>query len=179
MPTASTLSPVISKLAATRATVAACVLTQCDRGHSAASVFVWGAFVFGIDLFDPSNLAGFTLMTVVTASAAAAFGMLLAAACRTRAQLSGISTIVILIMSAVGGSMFPRFLMPEGLKQLGLLTFNGWALDGYLKVFWYQDPDAGLVGSLLRLWPQVLVLALATVAFLSLARVLARRWETT
>ena len=31
----------------------------------------------------------------------------------SRQQLGGLSTIVILIMSAVGGSMFPRFLMSE------------------------------------------------------------------
>jgi ABC-2 type transport system permease protein len=57
------------------------------------------------------------------------------------------------------------------MQRLGLLTFNGWALDGYLKVFWR---DAGVP----ELWPQVLVLALLTAVFLTLARTLARRWET-
>jgi ABC-2 type transport system permease protein len=74
-------------------------------------------------------------------------------------------------MSAVGGSMFPRFLMSEKLQQLGLLTFNGWALDGYLKVFWRDAP-------LLALWPQVVVLGGLTAIFLGLARLMARRWET-
>ncbi len=32
--------------------------------------------------------------------------------------------------------MFPRFLMSETMQQFGLVTFNAWALDGYLKVFW-------------------------------------------
>lgn len=133
-----------------------------------AVMFVWGALVFGLDLWG--HLGGFAVMTAVTAAAASGFGLVLATLCRTRQQLGGLSTIVILIMSAVGGSMFPRFLMSEAMQKAGLLTFNGWALDGYLKVFWRNAPT-------LELWPQVLVLTLLAAGFLLAARRLARRWE--
>lgn len=73
-------------------------------------------------------------------------------------------------MSALGASMFPRFLMSETMQKSGLLRFNGWALDGYLKVFWRN-------ASVWQLWPQVLVLALFAAIFMTLARVFARRWE--
>ena len=66
--------------------------------------------------------------------------------------------------------MFPRFLMTENMQKVGLLTFNAWALDGYLKVFWRQ-------AAVWELWPQVLVLVGLTIAFLATARILARRWE--
>ncbi len=141
-------------------------------------MFVWGALVFGIDLWTPNRLAGFTAMAVVTAAAAAAFGIVLATLCRTRSQLSGMSTIVILIMSALGGSMVPKFVMPDFMNTTALFTINGWALDGFLKVFWYDDPAASLPRALLTLAPQVAVLALMTVTFLTVARWLARRWET-
>jgi ABC-2 type transport system permease protein len=133
-------------------------------------MFLWGRFVFGLPLF--SHLAGFGTMTVATASAAAALGLVLATLAKTRAQLQGFSTILILTMSALGGSMFPRFLMSDTMQRIGLFTFNAWALDGYLKVFWRQ-------ARVWQLWPQVLVLVTATAVFLSLARVLARRWEVT
>jgi ABC-2 type transport system permease protein len=132
-------------------------------------MFVWGWLVFGLPLF--SHLPGFVVMTLVTAGAAAALGMVLATLAHTRAQLSGFSTILILTMSALGGSMFPRFLMSDTMQALGLITFNGWALDGYLKVFWRDAP-------LWQLWPQVCVLLGLTLAFLVAARTLARRWET-
>jgi ABC-2 type transport system permease protein len=132
-------------------------------------MFLWGRIAFGLDLF--SHLPGFFVMTFVTAGAAAGFGLMLATLARTRAQLSGMSTIIILTMSALGGSMFPRFLMSETMQKFGLLTFNGWALDGYLKVFWRDAP-------VWQLWPQVLVLAALAVVFLGLARTFARRWET-
>lgn len=131
-------------------------------------MFLWGRVAFGLPLF--SHLPGFAVMTIVTASAAAALGLVLATLARSRAQLSGFSTILILTMSALGGSMFPRFLMSEGMQKVGLLTFNAWALDGYLKVFWRQ-------AAIWELWPQVLVLAGLTAAFLAMARILARRWE--
>jgi ABC-2 type transport system permease protein len=110
-------------------------------------------------------------MTLFTAAAASAFGLMLATLAKTRAQLSGIGTILILTMSALGGSMFPRFLMSETMQKIGLMTFNAWALDGYLKVFWRDAP-------VWQLWPQVLVLTVIAAALLSLARVFARRWET-
>jgi ABC-2 type transport system permease protein len=132
-------------------------------------MFLWGWAVFSLPFFQ--HLPGFFVMTAATAAAAAGLGLVLAALARSRAQLSGFSTILILTMSALGGSMFPRFLMSDAMQQLGLLTFNAWALDGYLKVFWRSAP-------LWQLWPQVLVLSTLTIAFLMLARLVARRWET-
>jgi len=131
-------------------------------------MFLWGRLAFGLDLFH--HLPGFFVMTIFTAAAAAGFGLMLATIARTRAQLSGMSTIIILTMSALGGSMFPRFLMSETMQKFGLLTFNAWALDGYLKVFWRN-------AAVWQLWPQVLVLGALAVIFMSLARVFARRWE--
>ena len=109
-------------------------------------------------------------MTLMSAAAVASFGLLLATACKTRAQLSGLSTIVILSISAIGGSMFPRFLMSPAMQKFGLVTFNTWALDGYVKVFWRE-------ARIVELWPQVLVLAGFMTVFLVTARWLARRWE--
>jgi len=131
-------------------------------------MFLWGRIAFGLPLF--SHVPGFVVMTAATASAAAALGLVLATLARSRAQLSGFSTILILTMSALGGSMFPRFLMSETMQKFGLVTFNAWALDGYLKVFWRD-------AAVWQLWPQVLVLTVLTGVFLGTARILARRWE--
>ena len=141
-------------------------------------MFVWGALAFGLDLFAVKRLAGFSVMALATGAAAAAFGLLLATLCKSRAQLGGVSTIVILVMSALGGSMVPRFVMPDFMDTLSKFTFNGWALDGFLKVFWYDDPEAGLLSSVIDLAPQFGVLSGACVVFLWLARRLASRWES-
>ena len=132
-------------------------------------MFVWGSIMFGLQL--GSHRPGFILMTICTAMAAAAFGLVIATLARTRPQLQGLANLLILGLNAIGGSMFPRFLMDESLKKASLVGFNAWALDGFLKVFWYEQP-------LLSLAPQVLALLAFTALFLWLARRLARRWET-
>jgi ABC-2 type transport system permease protein len=131
-------------------------------------MFLWGWAVFKLDLW--SHLPGFVVMGVVTALAVAAFGMLLASVCRTRAQLGALSTLVILVMSSIGGSMFPRYFMSAAMQKAGLLTINAWAIDGFTKVFWRDEP-------LSHLWPQVLVLLGTGVVLFGIARRLARRWE--
>jgi ABC-2 type transport system permease protein len=131
-------------------------------------MFLWGAVAFHLPL--RTHVPGFLVMTFFTAAAAAGFGLVLATLSRSRQQLSGISTIVILTMSALGGSMFPRFLMSPTMQKIGLVTFNAWALDGYIAVFWREAPVKNL-------WPQMLVLGGLTVVFLTCARLSARRWE--
>lgn len=133
-------------------------------------MFIWASIAFGLDLWSPRHLTGFLAMTGASAAAAAGFGLVLATACRSRAQLNGVASVLILVMSAIGGSMFPRFLMPDSLQRFGLFTFNAWALDGYQKVFWFEAglPDLAVeIGVLLSL----------TVVFILTAGQLARRWQ--
>lgn len=132
-------------------------------------MFLWAQLVFGVNLLG--HLDGFVMMTVVTASAASAFGLLLATLCKTRGQLNGLSVILVLTMSALGGSMVPRYVMSQQMQEYGLWTFNAWALDGYDKVFWRELPVSSLA-------PQLAVLMFSGFGFLLFARVLATRWET-
>jgi len=133
-------------------------------------MFVWAAVAFGLDLFTPRHLVGFAVVTTATAAAAAGFGLVVSSACRTRAQLNGISVVLVLTLAAVGGNLFPSFLMPEGMREVGRLAFNSWALAGYQKVFWYDLPVAAL-------GTETAVLIGWTLAFLVAACLLARRWE--
>src|SRR5262249_53829506 len=131
-------------------------------------VVVWGEMFFGLELHRP--LPGFLIMTVVTAVASSCFGLLLAAISRSRMQLVALSNLVILAMSALGGSMVPRYLLSETVQKLGLVTLNAWAIDGFMKVFWRDEP-------LTHLWPQVAVLLASAVVPFAGARRLARRWD--
>ncbi len=142
-------------------------------------MFVWGALVFDVDLFTAPHFVGCLVMAVVTAGAASAFALMLAALAKTRAQLNGMATILILIMSALGGSMVPRYIMPSFLEPLSRFTFNGWALDGFLDVFWYDAPGAGVLDILRSIAPEVAMMCLIGATLMAVARCLARRWETT
>ncbi len=164
-----TLERVLSSRVSMTQLLAAKWLYLASRGVLQIVVmFVWAMLVFHLDLI--SHLPGFLVMTVATASCAAAFGLVLATAARTREQLQGMANMIVLSLSAIGGSMFPRFLMSETLQKVSLVGFNAWALDGYLKVFWRETPLLGLL-------PQVGALLGFTVLFLLLARRFAARWE--
>jgi ABC-2 type transport system permease protein len=94
--------------------------------------------------------------------------MLLATACNTRRQAQTVANTVILVLSALGGSMVPRFLMPEVLKDLGWLTPNTWALEAYSGIFWRGE-------SLLDVALPVALLAGAGIGGWLAARALAHR----
>ena len=132
-------------------------------------MFLWAQIVFGVEL--TRHLPGFAVMTFCTAAATASLALCLAVFCRTRAQLNGVSVVLILSMSALGGSMVPRYLMSESMQRFGRITFNAWALDGYQDVFWYDAPLAALR-------TEAIVLLSMAIYLLIVARVFADRWET-
>lgn len=132
-------------------------------------IFLIAWLVHGVDL--PGHLGSWAGTTLLTSGAAAGLAMALAAACRTRRQAQTIANVAILVISAVGGSMVPRFFMPPWLQDLGWLTPNTWALEAYAASFWRDEPLRALLGP----WAALLA---AAVAGLLAARLLARRAET-
>lgn len=133
-----------------------------------STMFVWGQLVFNVDLLG--HLPGFFVMAVATSCASASFALFLASVCRTRNQLNGISMVVVLGMSAIGGSMIPRYVMSESMQRLGKFTFNGWALDGFKKIFWYDLPVSAVK-------TEVFVLMMIAIIFAFAAHTLVRRWS--
>ena len=99
-------------------------------------LFAW--LVFDVRIWQVTP--GLFAITLCTALATIGFGLFLGAICRTAEQLDAVGTMVILAMSAIGGSMVPRHIMPDWMQRLGLLTINGWSFDGFMSVI---APDWG------------------------------------
>ncbi|XOV86754.1 MAG: ABC transporter permease [Pseudomonadota bacterium] len=109
------------------------------QGFVQVSVIFLVAWLFyGVDL--PRHFIPWLVITLAACISAAGLAMLLATACRTRRQAQTIANTLILILSAIGGSMVPRFLMPASLRDLGWLTPNTWALEAYSGILWREDP---------------------------------------
>jgi ABC-type multidrug transport system permease subunit len=131
-------------------------------------MFLWAELIFQIQLWK--HLDGFLVMTCCTSAATASLAMLMATLCRSRAQLNAVSVVLILSMSAMGGSMIPRFVMSDRMKEIGQWTFNAWALDGYQKVFWYQSPVSSLLTEVTVLMGSALVMGCLALFF-------SQRWK--
>lgn len=134
----------------------------------ATVIFGVAWLVYGLELLP--NLVGWALTTILAALAAAGLALALTTHFRTRQQAATFANVAMLILSALGGSMIPRFLMPDWLRSVGWVTPNAWALEAYTALFWRDEPLAALALPLA-------LLALSAVAGLLVARRGARALE--
>ena len=86
---------------------------------------------YGVRWGSPLLLA---VMISATALAAAGLGTLIAAFARSPESAEALAPAVILPMSFLGGSMWPIYAMPPWLDAASRLSFNRWALDGFLTI---------------------------------------------
>ena len=75
-------------------------------------------------------------LKTLAVTVAAGLALALTAACRSREQAQPLTTFVVLLLAALGGSMAPRFLMPEAFRDLGWITPHAWAIEAYQAVIW-------------------------------------------
>jgi ABC-2 type transport system permease protein len=106
-------------------------------------LFLYGNLVFDVPIFR-APLA-LVVLSATTAAAVTGFGVLFAVIARSRKQLEGLSTIVVLTMSALGGSWWPLAITPDWYQFLGHFTINAWAMDGYQGIFWYGKGLSGIL----------------------------------
>jgi len=77
------------------------------------------------------STAGLVVVSLAAAATATGLGVLVAAVARTEAQIWGLTVLLLLTLSTLGGCFIPRFIMPEWLRTVGLVTPHAWALDAY------------------------------------------------
>ncbi|MBP1696965.1 MAG: type transporter [Deltaproteobacteria bacterium] len=93
-----------------------------------ALMFCIGVVVFGMKL---GHLPALVIVSLALAAAANGLGLLVAALGKTEAQVNGLSVLLAITLSALGGMMVPTFIMPNLMKTLSLFTPHAWALAGY------------------------------------------------
>lgn len=101
-------------------------------------MFVYAKLVFGLDIMH--HIPSLVLMILSIAYACAGFGLVLASFAKTRQQVQGYSTIIVLVMSCIGGSMIPLFVMPEIIKKIAVFSVNYWGIQGVFDIFWKLLP---------------------------------------
>ena len=94
-------------------------------------MFAIARFAFGLELgFIPAVV----VVSAALALVATGMGIALAGVARSETQGTGLAVIVVLTTSALGGVMVPRFIMPEAMQQIGNITPQAWAIQGYQDV---------------------------------------------
>jgi ABC-2 type transport system permease protein len=128
------------------------------------TMMVYGWLIFGLDIFlHPLELF---VVILCTAAAMSSLGLFIAAIARTEEQAAGFQVVIILGMSAIGGAMFPSFMIPKAVRTLAQGTPVHWAMQGFLDVFWRDQTLSGILpecGILLGM--AVLLVGIAVVLF--------------
>jgi ABC-2 type transport system permease protein len=124
----------------------------------------------GFDLPWPDVWLPWLITSVLAGALAGGVTLLATVLAKSRAQAQSLCTFGILVLSALGGSMVPRFLMPAWLQELGWLTPNAWVITAYSRVF---QPDSRW-GDYLLPWA---VMGGVAILLLLLALLFVRRLE--
>jgi len=116
-------------------------------------MFVFPAF-FGLPALEISSQFGMILVaTLASGLAAVGFGLIVGSLASTHNQAAMVGSILVIILSALGGLFMPVYMMPGGLKSISMFSPIRWGVDAYLDVF---VRNAGL-GSI---WMKLMLLLL-------------------
>ncbi len=108
--------------------------------------------IFGVRV--QGSWAGLGLIAVATSAAGAGFGLAIAAFFRTEKAAQGAAILVILVMSALGGSWWPLFITPKPMQDMASWTITKWAVGGLEGALWRGwslaeiAPSAGVLGAM-------------------------------
>ncbi|MEP3653330.1 MAG: ABC transporter permease [Litorimonas sp.] len=98
----------------------------------AAIICIVASLFFDVPVM--AHLFPLILACLGAAVLASGLALLVASLCKTPTQMNTVSTFAVLLLSAVGGSMVPRFMMPGWLQQLGVATPNFWSIEAFYGI---------------------------------------------
>lgn len=114
------------------------------RGFVQLTVLMYfGHMVFDLNL-GSDTLALLVLIAAITLSSTG-LGLLVAVLVNTEDQANSISNLLVLTMSAIGGSWWPLFIEPQFMQDMAHFTITAWAMEGFYDLLYF---DLGLNGIL-------------------------------
>ena len=114
------------------------------RGFVQLTVLMYfGNVVFDLDL-GSDTLALLILIAAITL-ASTGLGLLVAVLVKTADQADSVSLLLVLIMSAVGGSWWPLFIEPQFMQDMAHFTITAWAMEGFYDLIYFDLGLAGIV----------------------------------
>jgi ABC-2 type transport system permease protein len=125
-----------------------------------AVLFTGAKLLFGLSFGH--DLPALVLMIIGTSCAATGLGLLIASFATSFEQVTSMMPIVILSMSALGGSWWPLYMEPELVQKIARVTVNAWSTEGFHQLLIYGK-------SLGDVWLNITVLLGMGLLFLGVA----------
>ena len=106
------------------------------------------------------SLWGLAFISAAVSCSAIGVALFIATVAQTAEQASTLGGIINVLFGAIGGIMVPKFLMPDFMQRLAMISPMSWGLDGFLKIFVKGEGLAAVQGESAML----IVLGLAIMA---------------
>jgi ABC-2 type transport system permease protein len=133
-------------------------------GAQLTVMMLYGRLIFGLNIF--AHPLALLIMILSTALAMSSLAIFIAALARTEEQATGYQIVVILAMSAIGGAMFPSFMMPKIVHSVAIVTPVHWAMQGFMNIFWRDRALSGILSECAVLWGMaVLMVGISVIVF--------------
>ena len=81
------------------------------------------------------SFGGLLLITTAVSFCSISFALLVASVAKTTEHATTIGGIFNIILGALGGIMIPKFVMPDFMQTLSVLSPMSWGLEGFLDIF--------------------------------------------
>jgi len=81
-----------------------------------------------------SSPAGLFLIASCVGINSIAYGLLISAVSKNTQMAGSLGVILIIIFSAIGGIMVPKFVMPAAMQSLSVISPLAWGLEGFLDI---------------------------------------------
>lgn len=103
------------------------------------------ALMFGVGVFLLPRITSLSLVldfsywsllavTTACAFAATSYGLMVSCLAKTAEQASAFGALSVVILAIMGGVMIPRFVMPDFMQKISMLSPLYWGLEAYLDI---------------------------------------------
>lgn len=114
-------------------------------------------FVFNVNWGN--SIGGLVVLSLSMIFAASGLSMLIASLFKTSKAVMAANPAIVIVMSLLGGSMLPVYIMPPVLQDIAKITLNNWALKGYLSLMLNNGFDTIVMPSIVLLAMGIVFLA--------------------
>ena len=114
------------------------------------------------------SYGGLLLITTAVSFCSISFALLVASVAKTTEHATTIGGVFNIILGALGGIMVPKFVMPDFMQTLSVLSPMSWGLDGFLDIFLRN-------GNILDVMKESLLLFLIGLVMLSTTAIIIKR----
>lgn len=114
-----------------------------------SALITYGVGWITVDVVVHGSIPGFLCTLIAMSWMVGGFSLMMGNVCQTNQTLTSLGTLIVLVMSFVGGAWAPSFVLSDFLQKLGLWMPTSWATEGLAAVTWRGlEFDAALAPAL-------------------------------